>query len=168
MSGGSLDHVLQHEVKELGTHILVCEVNYHAPGVRDKLNFRKFFKFQVNKPLDVKTKFYNAEVCKLGTKTFLITWLFNFQSDEVFLEAQVQNVTQSVLCLEKVVLDPSMLFTVENLNDVELEENGKKEKVSVFGKVNMLQHTDSRYLDPKSIQDRYYFFLVSLGNICSV
>ena len=48
-------------MKELGTHILVCEVTYAAPH-REKLNFRKFFKFQVMKPLDVKTKFYNAEV----------------------------------------------------------------------------------------------------------
>jgi hypothetical protein len=82
LSGSSINHVLNHEVsklhmifpqnsffphyysfqvKELGTHILVCEVTYAAPH-REKLNFRKFFKFQVMKPLDVKTKFYNAEV----------------------------------------------------------------------------------------------------------
>ena len=60
-SGDSIDQVLSHEVKELGTHILVCEVSYNAPG-KPKLNFRKFFKFNVLKPLDVKTKFYNAEV----------------------------------------------------------------------------------------------------------
>lgn len=63
-SGSSVDHVLSHEVKELGTHILVCEVSYNAPG-KTRLNFRKFFKFNVMKPLDVKTKFYNAEVCYL-------------------------------------------------------------------------------------------------------
>ena len=68
--GQSIDHVLNHEVKELGTHILVCEVNYLAPS-SGKMNFRKFFKFSVLKPLDVKTKFYNAE------------------NDDVFLEAQV-------------------------------------------------------------------------------
>jgi hypothetical protein len=44
--GGTIDHVLQHEVKELGTHILVCDVAYSSPTA-DKLNFRKFFKFQV-------------------------------------------------------------------------------------------------------------------------
>ena len=75
-------------MKELGTHILVCEVSYNSSNaVSDKLSFRKFFKFQVleeenirlyrsgqvMKPLDVKTKFYNAE------------------SDEVFLEAQVNS-----------------------------------------------------------------------------
>ena len=45
------------------------------------------------KPLDVKTKFYNAE------------------SDEVFLEAQVQNITNGTICLEKVALEPSFNFT---------------------------------------------------------
>lgn len=49
---------------------LVCEVHYTTPaGLQE--SFRKFFKFQVLKPLDVKTKFYNAE------------------TDEVYLEAQV-------------------------------------------------------------------------------
>ena len=41
-----MDHVLSHEVKELGTHILVCEVTY-STATSEKLNFRKFFKFQV-------------------------------------------------------------------------------------------------------------------------
>ena len=85
--------MLSHEVKELGTHILVCEVSYCAPN-KPKLNFRKFFKFNVMKPLDVKTKFYNAE------------------SEDVFLEAQVQNITVGPLCLEKVGLDPSPMFKV--------------------------------------------------------
>ena len=58
-------------VKEIGTHILVCEVNYVSPGGLP-LSFRKFFKFQVLKPLDVQTKFYNAE------------------TDEVILEATVR------------------------------------------------------------------------------
>ena len=38
--------VIHHEVKELGTHILVCEVTYNSAHT-DKMNFRKFFKFQV-------------------------------------------------------------------------------------------------------------------------
>ena len=73
-SGDSIDQVLSHEVKELGTHILVCEVSYSAPG-KSKMNFRKFFKFNVMKPLDVKTKFYNAEV---STKDILISKSFKF------------------------------------------------------------------------------------------
>ena len=42
------DQVISHEVKELGTHILVCEVTYHS-AAGEKLNFRKFFKFQVRR-----------------------------------------------------------------------------------------------------------------------
>ena len=62
--GSTIDQVLHHEVsrirkaqipnslvaqvKELGTHILVCEVSYNSSNaVTDKLSFRKFFKFQV-------------------------------------------------------------------------------------------------------------------------
>ena len=103
-SGGSIDNVLSHEVKELGTHILVCEVSYSAPG-KSKLNFRKFFKFNVMKPLDVKTKFYNAESedVFLGNLIVIISFIgseYNFFI--LFLEAQVQNVTAGPLCLEKV------------------------------------------------------------------
>ena len=98
--GSSIDQVLSHEVKELGTHILVCEVSYCAPN-KPKLNFRKFFKFNVMKPLDVKTKFYNAE------------------SEDVFLEAQVQNITVGPLCLEKVGLDPSPMFKVWFFRQIE-------------------------------------------------
>jgi len=119
--GQSIDHVLNHEVKELGTHILVCEVNYVAPS-SGKMNFRKFFKFSVLKPLDVKTKFYNAE------------------NDDVFLEAQVQNVTNWPLCLEKVGLEPSPMFKVTPLNTTSDDESGQL----VFGKVNYLKSHDSR------------------------
>lgn len=42
---------------------LVCEVTY-MPGSLGATpqSFRKYYKLQVVKPLDVKTKFYNAEV----------------------------------------------------------------------------------------------------------
>jgi len=117
--GETIDHVIQHEVKELGTHILVCDVTYSSQN-SDKMNFRKFFKFQVMKPLDVKTKFYNAE------------------SDEVFLEAQVQNITMGTINLERVSLEPSSLFTVRALNAVS-DENGN----GIFSSGSSLQSQDS-------------------------
>ena len=123
--GSSIDQVLSHEVKELGTHILVCEVSYSAPN-KPKLNFRKFFKFNVMKPLDVKTKFYNAE------------------SEDVFLEAQVQNITVGPLCLEKVGLDPSPMFKVTSLNQVIDQQGNEQEAEHVFGKYNYIQPQDSR------------------------
>ncbi|KAB1281387.1 Trafficking protein particle complex subunit 13 [Camelus dromedarius] len=96
-----IDDVIHHEVKEIGTHILVCAVSYTTQG-GEKMYFRKFFKFQVLKPLDVKTKFYNAE------------------TDEVFLEAQIQNITTSPMFMEKVSLEPSIMYNVAELNSVNL------------------------------------------------
>ncbi|KAH6941572.1 hypothetical protein HPB50_020462 [Hyalomma asiaticum] len=114
----SIDEVIHHEVKDINTHILVCTVNYTTQA-GEKLHFRKFFKFQVYKPLDVKTKFYNAE------------------SDEVYLEAQLQNITSSPICLEKVALEPSPYFNVCQLNTC-------GDSQSVFGAVNFLNPHDTR------------------------
>ncbi|KAL0278147.1 UNVERIFIED_CONTAM: hypothetical protein PYX00_000053 [Menopon gallinae] len=101
----TIDQIIHHEVTEIGTHILVCEVSYVTPA-GTPLSFRKFFKFQVLQPLDIKTKFYNAE------------------SDEVFLEAQVQNITGGPIHLEKVALEPSYLFKVSSLNSPEEKRPG--------------------------------------------
>ncbi|XP_023030224.1 trafficking protein particle complex subunit 13 [Leptinotarsa decemlineata] len=109
----TVDVVIHHEVKEIGTHILVCEVTYQSP-TGAPMSFRKFFKIMVLKPLDVKTKFYNAE------------------NDDVYLEAQVQNITTGPICLEKVALDASHLFNVASLNST---SNGE----SIFGKTTILQ-----------------------------
>lgn len=109
----TINIIINHEVKEIGTHILVCEVSYNnAMGIPS--TFRKFFKIQVLKPLDVFTKFYNAE------------------NDDVYLEAQVQNITSGPICLEKVALDASHLFDVTSLNST---PNGK----SIFGNVTLVQ-----------------------------
>ncbi|XP_046661786.1 trafficking protein particle complex subunit 13-like isoform X1 [Homalodisca vitripennis] len=121
--GQNLDEVIHHEVKEIGTHILVCEVSYSPQTLTsNRMSFRKFFKFQVVKPLDVKTKFYTAE---------------EFISDEVYLEAQVQNITSGPISLEKVTLESSHLFTVTALNT-------KDDGESVFGQVNCVPANASR------------------------
>ncbi|XP_002166018.3 trafficking protein particle complex subunit 13 isoform X1 [Hydra vulgaris] len=93
----SVDDVISYEVKELGTHILICAVTYSSQS-GEKLYMRRFYKFQVLKPLEVKTKFYNG------------------QNDLVFLEAQVQNITTSNMCMEQVTLEPSQYYHVQSLN----------------------------------------------------
>lgn len=40
---------------------MVCTISYKDTN-QDHHSFRRYFKFLVNNPLDVKTKFYNAEV----------------------------------------------------------------------------------------------------------
>ncbi|XP_028163525.1 trafficking protein particle complex subunit 13 [Ostrinia furnacalis] len=116
----TLSDVIHHEVKDLGTHILVCEVTYMS-NYNTLASFRKFFKFEVMKPLDVKTKFYNAE------------------SDDVYLEAQVQNITSGPITLEQVSLESSQQFSVKSLNEIVSENEG----LSVFGDITLLQPQES-------------------------
>jgi len=95
MKGGiTIDIIMNHEVKEMGKHMLIVTLSYSVPNLTpaEPIVLERYFKFQVKKPLDVKTKLYNAE------------------SDEVFLEAQVQNITSGAICLEKVDLEPSAAF----------------------------------------------------------
>lgn len=46
------------------------------------------------------------------------------QTDEVFLEAQIQNITTSPMFMEKVSLEPSMMYNVTELNTVTSEGDG--------------------------------------------
>ncbi|KAF6199636.1 hypothetical protein GE061_005934 [Apolygus lucorum] len=104
--GGSVDEVIHHEVKEIGHHILVCEVGYCSGALTsDRQAFRKYFKFEVHQPLDVKTKLYTAE------------------SNEVYFEAKVQNTTAGSLILERVALESSPFFKVEKYNTLQKVED---------------------------------------------
>eukprot|EP00088_Acartia_fossae_P068274 TRINITY_DN8624_c0_g1_i4.p1 TRINITY_DN8624_c0_g1~~TRINITY_DN8624_c0_g1_i4.p1 ORF type:complete len:436 (+),score=49.72 TRINITY_DN8624_c0_g1_i4:160-1308(+) len=147
--GETIDHVIQHEVKELGSHILVCDVTYSSQSA-EKLNFRKFFKFQVMKPLDVKTKFYNAD------------------KDEVYLEAQVQNITQGIITLDKVLLEPSNIFTVKTLS---VEDENEDSESGIFSNCTALQPQDSwQYLfclSPKTglSNDKLVKTITSIGKL---
>lgn len=119
--GASIDEIIHHEVKELGTHILMCTVTYsNATG--ESLNFRKFFKFHVLKPLDVKTKFYNTDI------------------GDVYLEAQIQNQTLGPIFLEKVILEPCPPYSVEPLNSLP----GSNKQDSVFEPFNYIGSQDTK------------------------
>ena len=84
---------------------LACEVTYTPTNLSGQpLSFRKFFKFQVIKPLDVKTKFYNVE------------------NDGLYLEAQIQNLTASPICLDIVSLESSHLFTGKTIFSLNMYE----------------------------------------------
>lgn len=139
----TVNAVIHHEVKEIGTHILVCEVAYqNSSGL--PMSFKKFFKIQVLKPLDVKTKFYNAE------------------NDDVYLEAQVQNITYGPICLEKVSLDASHLFNVTCLNKTPDSE-------SIFGKNTILQpQSISQYLYCLSPNEKLTSDLKSLSGATNI
>uniref|UniRef100_A0A915IBK4 Trafficking protein particle complex subunit 13 n=1 Tax=Romanomermis culicivorax TaxID=13658 RepID=A0A915IBK4_ROMCU len=122
--GESLGEIVHHEVKEMGQHILVCAITY-TNQTGEKPYFRKFFKFPVAKPLDVRTKFYNAE------------------SDDVFLEAQIQNTSHLPMVLERVVLEPSDLYTVEEM-EVSSDHISQKKPKSIAKIPSYLNPNDIR------------------------
>eukprot|EP00116_Pleurobrachia_bachei_P019201 sb/3479463/ len=115
--GDNISEVINHEVKELGGQLLVCSVSYiNTSG--EKLMFRKYYKFQVLKPLDIRTKFFPTP------------------DDEIFLEAAVTNTTPHSLHMQKVALVPSAIYNVTDLNFL---ENGD----SIFAESDYINPEDT-------------------------
>ena len=69
-AGDTLEHIVHHEIKELGQHVLACTVTYRLPpnsrsiqGASEDVNdpslqtFRKFYKFAVGGWTDTKQSF---------------------------------------------------------------------------------------------------------------
>lgn len=89
--GESAEWPLSHEIKELGTHILVCAVQYSIS--QERRLFRKFYKFQVLNPLSVRTK------------------VNTFGNGTVSLEAQVQNANVSDMNVDSLFLETGGTFS---------------------------------------------------------
>ncbi|KAI9090278.1 hypothetical protein DFS34DRAFT_374802 [Phlyctochytrium arcticum] len=119
----SAEFVINHEIKELGVHILVCSVHY-STGSLERKHFRKFYKFQVLNPLTVKTK------------------VNSLQDGRVFLEAQVQNVANELMYLERMRFDPNDLFSYRDLNTVQNTINATPLTTSITKSTNPLAAFD--------------------------
>ncbi|GKC22467.1 trafficking protein particle complex subunit 13 [Tanacetum coccineum] len=61
-AGGRYDFIVQHDVKELGAHTLVCTALYYD-GDAERKYLPQYFKFMVSNPLSVRTK---VRVVKVG------------------------------------------------------------------------------------------------------
>ncbi|KAK9056311.1 hypothetical protein SSX86_027401 [Deinandra increscens subsp. villosa] len=55
-AGGRYDFIVEHDVKELGAHTLVCTALYYD-GDAERKYLPQYFKFVVSNPLSVRTKF---------------------------------------------------------------------------------------------------------------
>ncbi|KAK2967213.1 hypothetical protein RJ640_030130 [Escallonia rubra] len=90
-AGGRYDFIVEHDVKELGPHTLVCTALYSDVDVERKY-LPQFFKFIVANPLSVRTK---VRVVKETT----------------FLEACLENHTKSNLYMDQVEFEPAQHWT---------------------------------------------------------
>ena len=62
--------------------------------------------------------FSHAVICihYIDTMVYKLLFFVWYKDDEVFLEAQVQNITSSPMVMESVQLEPSAVYTVTDLN----------------------------------------------------
>nr|GEW97892.1 hypothetical protein [Tanacetum cinerariifolium] len=86
-AGGRYDFIVEHDVKELGAHTLVCTALY-SDGDAERKYLPQYFKFMVSNPLSVRTK---VRVVKETT----------------YLEACLENNTKSNLYMDQVDFEPS-------------------------------------------------------------
>lgn len=63
---------------------------------------------------------YRSDIFVDILNAITLWWIFFSypQTDEVFLEAQIQNITTSPMFMEKVSLEPSIMYNVAELNSV--------------------------------------------------
>lgn len=86
-SGGRYDFIVEHDVKELGPHTLVCTALYND-GENERKYLPQFFKFVVANPLSVRTKVRSVK-------------------DTTYLEACIENHTKSNLFMDQVEFEPA-------------------------------------------------------------
>lgn len=94
-AGGRYDFIVEHDVKELGAHTLVCTALY-SDGEGERKYLPQFFKFIVANPLSVRTK---VRVVKEIT----------------FLEACIENHTKSNLYMDQVEFEPAQNWSATML-----------------------------------------------------
>ncbi|XP_065878980.1 uncharacterized protein [Euphorbia lathyris] len=96
-AGGRYDFIVEHDVKELGAHTLVCTAHYSdGDGDRERKYLPQFFKFIVANPLSVRTK---VRVVKETT----------------FLEACIENHTKTNLYMDQVEFEPTQSWSAKLL-----------------------------------------------------
>ncbi|GMY37324.1 trafficking protein particle complex subunit 13 [Fagus crenata] len=95
-AGGRYDFIVEHDVKELGSHTLVCTALYND-GDSERKYLPQFFKFNVANPLSVRTK---VRVVKETT----------------YLEACIENHTKSNLFMDQVDFEPAQYWSATILN----------------------------------------------------
>lgn len=86
-AGGRYDFIVEHDVKELGAHTLICTALY-SDGDTERKYLPQFFKFIVANPLSVRTK-------------------VRFVKETTFLEACLENHTKSNLFMDQVEFEPA-------------------------------------------------------------
>uniref|UniRef100_A0A1S3ZVF2 Trafficking protein particle complex subunit 13-like n=1 Tax=Nicotiana tabacum TaxID=4097 RepID=A0A1S3ZVF2_TOBAC len=106
------DFIVEHDVKELGAHTLVCTALY-SDNDGERKYLPQYFKFMVANPLSVRTK---VRVVKETT----------------FLEASIENHTKSNLFMDQVDFEPAQHWSATVLRGVDHQPESKQPMSDVF------------------------------------
>lgn len=110
-AGGRYDFIVEHDVKELGAHTLVCTALYND-GDGERKYLPQFFKFIVANPLSVRTKVRAVK-------------------ETTFLEACIENHTKSNLYMDQVDFEPAQYWsaTILKADDHRSEKSDSKREI---------------------------------------
>ncbi|OIS99242.1 PREDICTED: trafficking protein particle complex subunit 13 isoform X1 [Nicotiana attenuata] len=111
-AGGRYDFIVEHDVKELGAHTLVCTALY-SDNDGERKYLPQYFKFMVANPLSVRTK---VRVVKETT----------------FLEASIENHTKSNLYMDQVDFEPAQHWSATVLRGVDHQPESRQPMSDVF------------------------------------
>ncbi|KAL0904191.1 hypothetical protein M5K25_026266 [Dendrobium thyrsiflorum] len=111
-SGGRYDFIVEHDVKELGSHTLVCTALYND-GDGERKYLPQFFKFVVANPLSVRTKVRTVK-------------------ESTFLEACIENHTKSNLYMDQVEFEPVQNWSASILKADDNISNSNAQASEIF------------------------------------
>ncbi|KAF5176509.1 Trafficking protein particle complex subunit [Thalictrum thalictroides] len=111
-AGGRYDFIVEHDVKELGAHTLVCSALYND-GDGDRKYLPQFFKFIVANPLSVKTKVRTVK-------------------ENTFLEACLENHTKTNLYMDQVDFEPAQNWSAKVLKADEYHSLSNSKTREIF------------------------------------
>ncbi|CAL5344955.1 unnamed protein product [Camellia sinensis] len=117
-AGGRYDFIVEHDVKELGAHTLVCTALYND-GDGERKYLPQFFKFIVANPLSVRTK---VRAVKLHPLPY---------QETTFLEACIENHTKSNLYMDQVDFEPAQYWsaTILKADDHQSEKSDSTREI---------------------------------------
>jgi hypothetical protein len=137
----TLQRVVRHELREDGPHVLAVTVTYQETrdDATNKRTFRKLYQFVAQPALGVRTK-----VGDLAAKK-------NAQDTRRFvLEAQLENLTEKSVVLEKVTVSTAQGLTSQSLNWNEADDRPILNPQDVMQVAFTLQQTQGEQLDEKN------------------
>lgn len=117
--GNSLQKIVRYELREEGNHVLAVSVSYSetilsseksAAGGRAR-TFRKLYQFAAQPCLSVRTKVSNISTESVGGGKTGVE-----KGERFALEAQLENVAEGTITLEKITFSPKPFFSSTSLN----------------------------------------------------